>query len=66
MRVILPMDIAYATIYLLYNALTVLIRSYKVEISTVNYVFYYNIINMVSVLVKNYKNTTMIGYFYNF
>ena len=66
MRVILPMDIAYATIYLLYNAFTVLIRSYKVEISTVNYVFYYNIINMVSVLVKNYKNTTMIGYFYNF
>ena len=46
MRVIFPMDIAYATIYLLYNALTVLIRSYKVEISTVNYVFYYNIINM--------------------
>ena len=58
MRVILPMDIAYATIYLLYNALTVLIRSYKVEISTVNYVFYYNIINMVSVanLKKKKKN----------
>nr|CAD2178456.1 unnamed protein product [Meloidogyne enterolobii] len=46
MRLILPMDIAYATIYLLYNALVVLLRSYKEELSIATYVFYYNIINL--------------------
>ena len=50
MRLILPMDIAYATIYLLYNALVVLLRSYKEELSIATYVFYYNIINLVYTL----------------
>jgi hypothetical protein len=47
MRLIFPMDIAYATIYLLYNVFIIILRSYKDELSTANYVFYYNCINMV-------------------
>uniref|UniRef100_A0A1I8BK99 G_PROTEIN_RECEP_F1_2 domain-containing protein n=1 Tax=Meloidogyne hapla TaxID=6305 RepID=A0A1I8BK99_MELHA len=45
MRLILPLDIAYATIYLLYNSLVILLRFYKDEISSANYVFYYSAIN---------------------
>nr|CAD2154545.1 unnamed protein product [Meloidogyne enterolobii] len=59
MRLILPMDIAYATIYLLYNALVVFLRSYKEELSIATYVFYYNIINLLLYL---YAAVTLVVY----
>ncbi|CAK5079468.1 unnamed protein product [Meloidogyne enterolobii] len=54
MRLILPMDIAYATIYLIYNALVVLIRIYKDKISSTNYVFYYSTIDTVGQILGKY------------
>uniref|UniRef100_A0A914N4A3 Uncharacterized protein n=1 Tax=Meloidogyne incognita TaxID=6306 RepID=A0A914N4A3_MELIC len=59
MRLILPMDIAYATIYLIYNALVVLIRIYKDEISTTDYVFYYSTLDTLLYL---YTTVTIIVY----
>nr|CAD2178830.1 unnamed protein product [Meloidogyne enterolobii] len=59
MRLILPMDIAYATIYLLYNALVVLLRSYRYELTAATYVFYYNVLNMLLYL---YAAVTLIVY----
>jgi len=53
MRLILPLDIAYATIYLLCNALILLLRFYKDDISLANYVFYYSAINTVIVRLLN-------------
>nr|CAD2186738.1 unnamed protein product [Meloidogyne enterolobii] len=59
MRLILPMDIAYATIYLIYNALVVLIRIYKDRISPTNYVFYYSTLDTLLYL---YSTVTIIVY----
>ncbi|KAF7631199.1 hypothetical protein Mgra_00008573 [Meloidogyne graminicola] len=59
MRLILPMDIAYATIYLLYNIIASLLRSYKEDLSIANYVFYYNTTNMLQYL---YTALTLIVY----
>uniref|UniRef100_A0A914LDY2 Uncharacterized protein n=1 Tax=Meloidogyne incognita TaxID=6306 RepID=A0A914LDY2_MELIC len=59
MRLILPMDIAYATIYLLYNALVVLLRSYRYELTAATYVFYYNVLNMLLYL---YAAVTLVVY----
>jgi hypothetical protein len=48
MRLILPLDVAYALLYSLYIASTMLIRAYKPLLSFGDYIFLYNLADTVS------------------
>jgi hypothetical protein len=48
MRLILPLDVAYALLYTAFNVLVVVIRAQRYGLTNAQYSFYYNALNTVS------------------
>ena len=48
MRLILPLDISYALLYILYISIVLVIRAFKSQLSNARYAVYYNSVDTVN------------------